>query len=37
MNKKPMEIVVSNGYVPVVLGEKMMIRDFFYPNIGTPF
>ena len=30
----PREIVVSNGHVLVALDNKMMIRDFFYPNIG---
>ncbi len=34
MSKTPREIVVSNGHVLVALDNKMMIRDFFYPNIG---
>jgi len=34
MGKTPREIVVSNGRVLVALDNKMMVRDFFYPNIG---
>jgi GH15 family glucan-1,4-alpha-glucosidase len=33
-SKTPREIVVSNGRVLVALDKKMMIRDFFYPNVG---
>ena len=34
MSKMPREIVVGNGRLLVALDNKMMIRDFFYPNIG---
>ncbi len=34
MSKTPREIVLGNSRLLVALDNKMIIRDFFYPNIG---